>query len=144
MDLEEASVLWWPELQQAGEDHNFEVMAISAVSREGVRQLLYRVKQMLEKLPPTPPVTELPVIHPERDEDAFDISREQTADGLAWRVSGRKIERIAAMTYWEFAEAANRFQAILEAMGIREALEKAGVEPGDSVLIGEEVLEWSD
>ena len=144
MDLEEASVLWWPELQRAGNEHNFEVLAISAVSGQGVRQLLYRVKQMLDELPADLPVTELPVIHPERDEDTFSISREQTEDGSGWRVSGSKIERVAAMTYWEFNEAADRFQAILEGMGIRAALEEAGVEPGDLVFIGDEVLEWND
>jgi Obg family GTPase CgtA-like protein len=48
------------------------------------------------------------------------------------------------MTYWEFAEAAARFQRILEGTGIAAALTEAGVRPGDRVLIGDEVLEWSD
>jgi Obg family GTPase CgtA-like protein len=59
-------------------------------------------------------------------------------------VSGKKIERIAAMTYFEFEPTANRFSRIMEGLGISEALEKAGVQPGDTVAIGDEVLEWAE
>jgi GTP-binding protein len=113
------------------------------VSGQGVREMLYRVRQLLEELPSPEPLEELPVIRPEEDE-AFAISREMTEDGEAWRVSGDKIERVAAMTYWEFSEAVARFQRILKAMGITDALTEAGVQPGDLVIIGDEVLEWSD
>ena len=144
MDLEEASLLWWPEVQTAARKHGVEALAISAVSGEGVRQLLYRVRQLLDELPEPPPPVELPVIRPAPDEEAFSIERETSDQGPAWRVTGIKIERVAAMTYWEFSEATSRFQRILEGMGISDALKEAGVQPGDSVLIGEEVLEWSD
>jgi GTP-binding protein len=59
-------------------------------------------------------------------------------------VSGAKIERAAKMTYWEYDEAVQRFQRILEVIGIRQALAGAGIQEGDTVLIGEYVLEWSD
>lgn len=144
MDLEEASVLWWPEVQKMARQHNLEAIAISAVSGQGVRQLLYQVKQLLEKQPQVTPAKELPVIRPVEDEDAFSIQKEVTPEGTAWRVSGIKIERVAAMTYWEFSEATVRFQRILDNMGITEALREAGIDEGDSVLIGGEVLEWSD
>ncbi len=144
MDLEEASILWWPEVQQAAEQRGFEVMAISGVSGQGIRELLFRVHQMLAELPKTPPQEELPVIRAEVDEDAFTIEEEKTEDEPIWRVSGIKIERLASMTYWEFSEAAARFQRIMDQMGISEALEEAGIEPGDTVLIGNEELEWNE
>jgi GTP-binding protein len=59
-------------------------------------------------------------------------------------VEGRRIERVAAMTYWEFEATARRFQQILETMGISEALREAGIQVGDTVIIGEEVLEWGE
>ena len=59
-------------------------------------------------------------------------------------MSGKSIERVAAMTYWEFEETTRRFQQILDSMGISKALIKAGVANGDTVHIGEETLEWSD
>lgn len=144
MDLEEASILWWPEVEKMARQHNLEAMAISAVSGQGVRQLLFRVQQLLEQLPQVAPAPELPIIQPAEDEDAFAIHKEMTAQGPAWRVSGIKIERVATMTYWEFSEATARFQRIMDKMGITQALREAGIEEGDTVLIGGEVLEWSD
>jgi len=47
-------------------------------------------------------------------------------------------------TYWDYEEAVNRFQRMLDTIGVTEALRKAGVEEGDSVYIGENELEWSD
>jgi GTP-binding protein len=53
------------------------------------------------------------------------------------------VERIAAMTPFALPEAAARFQRQLRAMGIVDALEEAGVQPGDMVRIGEKELEWT-
>jgi GTPase len=57
-------------------------------------------------------------------------------------VKGDRIERAAAMTYWELDESAERFQRILETLGITKALEKEGIQPGDIVFIGNHELEW--
>jgi GTP-binding protein len=65
------------------------------------------------------------------------------SDG-SWRVRGKRIERIAAQTYFEFDATAMRFQQILDQMGISEALRDAGVAEGDTVIIGDEVLEWME
>ena len=64
----------------------------------------------------------------------------QEEDG--WRVRGSEIERVVAMTNWEYDEAVIRFQRILEAMGISAALEEAGVKVGDTVRIGDIEFEW--
>ncbi len=145
MDLEEASVLWWPEIRAAAERHGFEALSISAVTGQGVQPLLRRAHQLLVELPPAVPLElSRPEARPQEDEDAFLVERITTEAGPAWQVSGVRIERLAAMTYWEFLEAAARFQRILEAMGITAALENAGVQPGDQVLIGDKVLEWTD
>jgi GTP-binding protein len=72
---------------------------------------------------------------------SFEIVQED--EGL-YRVTGKRIERAAAMTYWDYDEAVTRFQNILETLGISAALEKAGVKVGDTVFIGDFELEWSD
>jgi GTP-binding protein len=59
-------------------------------------------------------------------------------------VTGKRVERAALMTYWDYDEAVARFQNILEALGITKALEDAGVEVGDTVFIGDFELEWTD
>jgi GTP-binding protein len=57
-------------------------------------------------------------------------------------VRGVRAERVAAMTPFGVPEAAARFQRQLAGMGIIAALQKAGVQPGDMVRIGERELEW--
>jgi len=59
-------------------------------------------------------------------------------------VSGGAIERAAAMTYWEYFASVRRFQRILEAMGIADALRAEGIAEGDTVFIGEYELEWTN
>jgi GTP-binding protein len=103
--------------------------------------VLYRAAQILDTLPPRAADSgELPTYRPVEEPD-FAIMRE--GDG-AWRVRGRRIERAAQMTFWEYDEAVERFQRIMEAAGIYDALRAAGVKEGDTVLIGEQDLEWHD
>lgn len=139
MDLLEVRELW-PLVRQELEARGVEApMAISASTGEGVPDLMRRALQMLDTLPPPPTVAPAPaVFRPEEDEDYFEISRE----GDCWRVKGVRIERAAAMTNWDYYEAALRFQRILEAMGITQALEEAGIQEGDVVLIGDTELVW--
>ncbi len=52
-------------------------------------------------------------------------------------VSGEAIERAAAMTYWEHRESIRRFQRLMENIGVEEALREAGIEEGDTVIVGD-------
>jgi len=131
----------WPAVQAELKRRGYEAMTISALAHTNTRELLFRAAQVLAEAPPPEPAEAIPVYRlPDAGPD-FTITRE--ADG-AWRVSGAKIERAAKMTYWEYDEAVQRFQRILEVIGIRQALAGAGIQEGDTVLIGEYVLEWSD
>ncbi len=143
MDLPDAQA-WEPLIRERMAEERLPFHAISAVTREGVPDLLSKLRKLLQDAPASPlfdEADELPVIRPALDESAFTISR--LSDGT-WRVRGKRIERIAAQTYFEFDATAMRFQQILDRMGISEALRNAGIEDGDTVLIGEEVLEWSE
>jgi GTP-binding protein len=70
--------------------------------------------------------------------ERFVVERE---DG-AFRVRGRRIERIAAQTNFDVEESAERFQRDLARLGIEDELRRAGVRPGDTVRIGGTELEW--
>lgn len=142
MDIPEARDRW-PEVEKALRARGVEPMAISGATQDKVRALVQRMFQLVESLPEVVrlPVEEMPVYELPEEEVPFTITRE--ADG-AFRVSGRRIERAAAMTYWDNDEAVMRFQRILEALGVSAALEAAGVRPGDTVYIGEYELEWSE
>lgn len=142
LDLPDA-VAWEPLVREQIEAAGQPFHAISAVTGQGVRQLIVKLRRMLDQLPPAPLTVEedVVVIRPQPDPEQFSI--EQVAAD-EWRVHGLKIERIAAMTYFEFDATARRFQRILEAMGITEALREAGVQDGHLVHIGSETLEWQD
>jgi len=130
----------WPEMQAILKEHGYEAMAISGLARDGTRQLLYRVAQILSELPEQPPALEVPIFRLDQKDEGFVIEPEIDA----WRVRGADIERIAAMTVWNLDEAVQRFQTTLERMGITDALRDAGVESGDTVIIGEKELEWEE
>ncbi len=141
MDLPEAKERW-AALQAELKKRGFESFAVSALTRQGTREVLFRAVQRLREQPVAPIVEqELPVYRAFDDPSAFTIEHE--ADG-AWRVKGKRIERAAEMTYWEFEEAVARFQRILELVGIYHALQEAGVRQGDTIRIGKHVLEWKD
>lgn len=132
----------WPKIQKDLKSRGYKPVAISAVSGENTREVLYRAAQLLEEtqIPVFEMDGELPTYRPEADPRDFTIHR--APDG--WRVSGASIERAAAMTYWEHDQSVRRFQKILEALGIDKALREAGVQPGDTVHISDYELEWSD
>jgi len=131
----------WPTIEAELKARGVTAMAISAATGKGVRELLFAASQRLADAPPPPRFDDIPVYRPAFDANEFTITRDE--DG-AYRVSGKKIERAARMTYWEFEEAVERFQKILEVLGVRNGLEEAGIKAGDTVRIGEYELEWSD
>lgn len=138
IDLPDA-VAWEPLIEEEIRKAGYPFCSISCVTGQGVQQMLYKVRQMLDAAPPAfVKAAKEVVIRPE--DEGFTIMRE--ANG--WRVAGKQIERVAAMTYFEFDATLVRFQHILERMGISQALAEAGVRTGDTVYIGEHVLEWGE
>lgn len=139
MDLPVAQTNF-PKIQKALARKKIHVFPISAATGQGVQDLLRAaVKQLAETPPaPAPSAEEMPVIRPVEDENAFEISRE----GHAFRLRGKKVERVVAMTNFEQDEAIQRLHRIFQAMGITVALQRAGVHEGDKVRIGEVELEW--
>ena len=142
MDIPEAREYWELLKEQLGERGVEKPLAISAISRENIKQLIQRVFEISAALPDIEleAVDEVPVYELEEDNLAFDVAVE---DGIYY-VTGERIERAAAMTYWDYDEAVNRFQKTLEVLGVSEALEKSGVKVGDTVFIGDFELEWSE
>lgn len=140
IDLPEA-VAWEPLVREGVAQSGHPFCTISAITGQGLTEMLHQVRQLLNDAPqPEAEEQENIIIRPEPDEDSFSIVR--LGDG--WRVKGKRIERVAAMTYWEFEATTRRFQQLLEAMGISEALTNAGVTNGDTVYIGDETLEWNE
>ncbi len=118
-------------------------LALSALTRENVDRLIQRVFGLASTLPKQREqlLEETPIYELDEDDDPpFEL----VADDGVYYVSGDRIERAAAMTYWDYEEAVLRFHKTLEAMGIAAALQQAGVTNGDTVFIGDFELEWSE
>ena len=128
----------WVAVAEAIRAQGYQAVAISAVTREGTRQLLYRLAQMVAKSSSEVQVREVPVFRLEEEEDPFSIER--SVDG--WRIRGARVERMAARTVWNLEEGVRRFLGLLDRMGITEVLEEAGIQPGDTVCVGEAELTW--
>lgn len=145
MDLQEVQDKW-PEVQAELKSRGYQdLFAVSAVAQKDIKPVLYRALELLETTPDLadsqrPEEGSLPVYRLEDDPEEYEII--QTP--LGWRISGKGLERAAAMTYWEHMQSVRRFQRILEAMGIDQAMRDAGVEAGDTVLIGDHELIWED
>jgi GTP-binding protein len=130
----------WAGIKKTLEKKGYEVYSISAAERTDLRPLLWRAYQLIQDTQEPTKSTELPVYRAEEDPRAFEIFTDE--DG--YHVTGKSIERAAAMTYWEHVASVRRFHKILNVLGIEDALIKAGVQEGDTVFIGDYELEWSD
>jgi GTPase len=109
-----------------------EIRAISAATREGVRDLIFAVWQKIEHAPipeTIAPPARIELIAP----DAYRIERQR--DG-AFLISGERIERLAAMTNFDSDEGLARFERALARMGVEKKLRDLGAAEGDTVRIG--------
>ena len=117
------------------------IMGISAATGEKVQELMVRVRKLTESLPTQSDFElfmeeEERVSFDEEDSEAFDVLTDPRFPNQ-FRVVGQKIEQIVTTTNWEYYEAVQRFQRIMEAQGINDALKELGAVEGDLVMIGD-------
>ncbi len=117
------------------------VYPVSALTGEGVAVLLTAVAGTLAELPPPRAPSEggLRVYRLAPEEERWTVERTPTG----FRVRGRPVERLMAMTDLSQEDALAELQRRLGRMGVLQALERAGVQPGDTVQLGEVELEWA-
>jgi GTP-binding protein len=117
------------------------VIGTSTVTNEGIPALLDAVADALRQLPEqdegSPGVR---VYRLETTED--DGFRVEAPEEGVYRVSGKRVERLVAMTELASDEGTAYLQQQLRRLGVFEALEQAGVQVGDTVLIGDWETEW--
>src|SRR3989304_3450319 len=130
------------DIQKKFKKQKVELMTISGLARTNTRDLLIKAYQKLAETPPLEEVEPpMPVYRPKEDPREFVVSREGTNE---WRISGAAIERAASMTYWQHDGSVRRFQKIMGALGVDQALRSAGVQEGDTVAIADFELEWQE
>ncbi len=131
----------WEEIKAEMEGRGHEIMAISAMARTDIHELLMKAVEKLSQMPTLEEEAPMPLYSAETDPNEFEITRINDGD---WQVSGEAIERAAKMTYWEHPGSIRRFQKIMQAIKIDVALREKGIIEGDTVFIGEYELEWSE
>ena len=141
MDLPAAQEAW-PAFSRARRADGVDAVAIAAATGEGLDTFRARAAAQLpsaEQLEAPPEPAGVVVHRIDAMGDGFLVERD--VDG-AFRVRGKRIERIAAQTNFDVEESAERFQRDLERLGIDAELRRAGVAAGDLVRIGGAELEW--
>lgn len=116
------------------------VFSVSAVTGEGIPDLLTEIARHLEALPD--PAAEARVTRPPKIalEPDFWVERREGGD---FSVYGKRVERLVAMTNFSLPEAIERTQHILRKMGVEKALASQGAKYGDSVWIGESHFDFA-
>ncbi|TDC50439.1 GTPase ObgE [Micromonospora sp. KC207] len=127
-----------PDLEARG----LRVYEVSAATREGLKELMFALAELVEKArgaaPPAEP-TRI-VIRPKAvDDTGFTIDAEP--DG-SFTVRGDRPERWVRQTNFDNDEAVGYLADRLARLGVEDKLAKAGAKPGDLVRIGEREFDW--
>ena len=119
-------------LRNEFEPKGIQVFAISAVSGQGVKELLYHVQELLKTCP-----DEITIYEPEFDPalrffDDEPFTVELNEDG-EYVVEGPRIEKMLGYTNIDSEKGFLFFQRFLKEQGILKQLEEFGIQEGDTV-----------
>lgn len=118
-------------LKETFEPKGIKVFPISAVSGKGVKELLFKVKEVLDTIDTTPIVFEREFF-PENVNYADEPYTVELEDGI-YVVEGPRIERMLGYTNLDSEKGFEFFQKFLKDNGILEELEALGIQDGDTV-----------
>ena len=118
-------------LKKAFEPEGIQVFAISAVSGQGVKELLYHVNELLKTVDQAPVIFEKEFEYQYQAEN-LPYTVEKNEDGV-YVVEGPKIEKMLGYTNLDSEKGFQFFQKFLKDSGILTELEEAGIEEGDTV-----------
>ncbi len=124
---------------------NVEVFETTTIINEGLKPVLYKVKDMLKELPQfplyNPNKANKKVVYKYEEPKEFTIYNEGNGD---WRVEGEKVERLFNSTNFDDEESVIKFSRTLSKMKLDEALKEKGCKNGDLVFIKDYSFEYTD
>jgi len=123
---------------EVGDRHK--IFAVSAATGEGLEALVYHIAQVLPDIP-APKIVSLPAEHRVTKAETgkrFEIRKEEDL----FIVGGAEIEKHVKMTFFDQEDSVYRFQNILKAMGVDDALREEGIKEGDHVEIAGVRFDW--
>ncbi|MCA0986203.1 GTPase ObgE [Guptibacillus algicola] len=140
-DSEENLKIFKEKLQE-----DYPIYPISAVTRQGIQEVLFEIADKLETTPEFPLDEEKEeesrvVYRHEKEAPDFYVTRD---DDGTFIVNGPRIERLFKMTDFDREDNVRRFAQQMRSLGIDEALRERGAEDGDAVRILEFEFEFVD
>ncbi len=137
MDLPESA----DNLEKLRQAPDIEVHPISAATGQGIQELIEKTWQLLAEIPREEFIAgDEVVMHRFEDEQPFTI---EIVDGV-YEVSGKRIEKLVAMTKFDLEEGLQRFQRTIEMMGLEDELKRMGIKEGDTVRIKDLEFDYSE
>ncbi|HHY06837.1 MAG TPA: GTPase ObgE [Clostridia bacterium] len=111
----------------------YEIYPVSAVTGEGLKELMFRTGELLATLPITPlevSTEEFRLVKVEKEEP-YQV---ELQEGI-WEVYGPEIERLLRKMDLNYEDNMERFLLILRQMGVEDTLREKGAQDGDTVSI---------
>lgn len=123
------------EIKDAFECENIKVFPISAATGEGVKALLYHVKDMLESIKDEDFVFESEITPYITDSDENEPLLIEKVEDKVYSVEGPRVERMLGYTNLESEKGFMFFQNFMKEQGVIERLLELGMEEGDTVRV---------
>ena len=129
------------ELSKLAQKHNIKIFKISAVTGEGISELIKYVSDLLKILPKEELLEyEDKKIYKLENKDDYTIRKEE---GM-FVIEGEPVERIMRRVNIDDNESLYYLQKNLDELGVHEKLKKMGIKEGDIVKIADYEIEWED
>jgi GTP-binding protein len=115
------------------------ILFVSALTGEGVPELVAAIEAALARLPePQPAPPSRLHLRPKRQPTPPVVARRS----WGFELRGERVRRLVDRTDFDSPDSLQRFQVQLDRIGASKALEEAGARPGDTVRVGELEFEY--
>lgn len=137
--LEDESI--FDEFKNELEGRGYKVFKMSAVTRQGVDDVIAYVSELLREAEEIELVSEEEMFRPELDEVQDEGLQIDIEDGV-YVVTGKSLRRIMYSVNFDDMESLQYFQKAMESQGVFDRLREMGIEDGDTVRIYEIEFEF--
>lgn len=132
----------YEELENLAKEKGLEIYQISAATKQGVKELMIRVSEVLKTLPKED------LIEIEQIKKVYTLEEKETVtvkkEGNLFIVSGQVVEKLMRTINLEDNESLHYFHKRLNELGINQRLKELGICDGDYVQISDYELEWEE
>lgn len=124
-------------IKAAFEPEGIKVYPISAVTGQGVKELLYAVRELLDNFPDDVVIFEKEFDVDELIDNSDDNYNVYIDENGVFIVEGERIDKMLGYTNLESEKGFNFFQKFMKSSGAIDRLEELGIEEGDTVRVGD-------